>query len=121
MNKIKLASGVLLVFLVGLLAGSLCTAYYYKIRVEKFEAGGPPVQERIQIILGRFATDLNLTDEQRAEFEKIIKESQEKKVALGQKFLPEIKEINDNTFKSIRDKLTAEQKNKAGQLDPEDE
>lgn len=116
MNKIKLASGVLLVFLVGVLAGSLGTGIYYKKRVEKFEAGGPPVQERIQIILGRFANDLNLTSEQKAEFEKLIKESQEKKIALGQKFLPEMKEINDNTFKSIRDKLTPEQKTKLDDL-----
>jgi|WetSurMetagenome_2_1015567.scaffolds.fasta_scaffold02133_5 hypothetical protein len=116
MNKIKLAAGVLLVFLVGALAGSLGTGIYFKKRVEKFEAGGPPVQERIQIILGRFANDLNLTGEQRDEFEKIIKESQEKKLALGQKVMPEIKEINDKTFKSIRDKLTDEQKTKLDAL-----
>jgi hypothetical protein len=116
MSKIKLAAGVLLVFLVGALTGSLGTDIYFKKRVEKFEAGGPPVQERIQIILGRFANDLNLTDVQRTEFEKIIKESQEKKIALGQKVLPEIKEINDNTFKSIRDKLTDDQKIKLDAL-----
>jgi len=116
MNKLKLAVGVLLVFFVGALAGSLATDIYFKKRVEKFEAGGPPVQERIQIILGRFANELKLTDQQRAEFEKIIKESQEKKMALGQKFLPEIKEINDKTFNSIRDKLTEDQKTKLDAL-----
>jgi len=116
MNKIKLISGVLLVFLVGALAGSLGTGYYYKKRVEKFEAGGPPVQERVQIILGRFSNELNLTDEQRTEFEKIIKESQEKKIALGNKFQPEIKQINDDTFTSIKNKLTDEQKTKLDTL-----
>jgi uncharacterized membrane protein len=112
MNKLKLASGVLLVFLVGVLAGSLGTGYYYQKRVAKFEAGGPPVQERIQIILGRFSNELDLTDEQRTEFEKIVKESQEKIVALGNKFQPEIKQINDDTFTSIKNKLTDEQKAK---------
>jgi hypothetical protein len=112
MNKLKLASGVLLVFLVGMLAGSLGTGYYYQKRVEKFEAGGPPVQERIQIILGRFSNELDLTDEQRTEFEKIVKESQEKIVALGNKFQPEIKQINDDTFTSIKNKLTDQQKAK---------
>jgi hypothetical protein len=112
MNKIKLASGVLLVFLVGVLAGSLGTGYYYKKRVEKFEAGGPPVQERIQIILGRFSNELNLTNDQRTEFEKIIKESQGKIVVLGNKFQPEIKQINDDTFTAIKNKLTDEQKAK---------
>lgn len=116
MNKLKLASGVLLVFLVGVLAGSLGTGYYYKERVKKFEAGGPPVQERIQIILGRFSNELDLTDAQRTEFEKIVKESQEKIVALGSKFQPEIKQINDDTFTSIKDKLTDGQKAKLDTL-----
>jgi hypothetical protein len=112
MNKLKLASGVILVFLVGALAGSLGTKVYYKKRVEKFEAGGPPVQERIQVILGRFSAELDLTAEQKTAFEKIVKESQEKKVALGSKVQPEIKQINDDTFKSIKDKLTDKQKTK---------
>jgi len=116
MNKIKLASGVLLVFLVGALAGSLGTGYYYKNRVKKFEAGGPPIQERIQIITGRFSNELDLTNEQRTEFEKIIKESQEKKIALVDKFQPEIKQINDDTFTSIKNKLTDEQKTKLDTL-----
>jgi molybdopterin-biosynthesis enzyme MoeA-like protein len=116
MNKIKLASGVLLVFLVGVLAGSLGTGIYYKKHVEKFEAGGPSVQQRIQIITGRFSDELNLTKEQRAEFEKIVKEAQEKIVTLGDKIFPEIKEINEKTFNSIRDKLTAEQKTKLDAL-----
>lgn len=116
MNKIKLASGVILVFLVGVLAGSLGTGFYYKNRVKKFEAGGPPVQERIQIILGRFSNELNLTSEQRTEFEKIIRESQEKKIALGKKMQPDIKQINDDTFKSIKNKLTEEQKTKLDTL-----
>ena len=116
MNKLKLASGVLLVFLVGVLAGSLGTGYYYQKRVEKFEAGGPPVQERIQIILGRFSNELKLTNEQRVEFEKIIKESQEKKIALSKEMQPEITEINDDTFTSIKNKLTDEQKIKLDEL-----
>jgi DNA-binding ferritin-like protein len=57
-----------------------------------------------------------LTSEQRTEFEKIVKESQEKIVALGDKIFPEIKEINEKTFNSIRDKLTAEQKTKLDAL-----
>lgn len=116
MNKLKLASGVLLVFLVGVLAGSLGTGYYYKERVKKFEEGGPPVQERIQIILGRFSNELELTNEQRVEIEKIIKESQEKKISLSKKMEPDIKQINDDTFTSIKKKLTDEQKTKLEEL-----
>ena len=116
MNKIKLASGVMLVFLVGVLAGSLGTGFYYKKRVEKFEAGGPPVQERIQIILRRFSNDLDLTKEQRIEFEKIVREGQEKQLALSSKILPEINQINDDTFTFIKERLTDDQKGKLDML-----
>lgn len=116
MNNLKLASGVLLVFLVGALAGSLGTGFYYKKRVEKIEAGGPPVSERIQIVLGRFSNDLKLTKEQRDEFEKIVREAQEKILAIGRKSLPEIEEINEETFASIKERLTDEQKEKLEEL-----
>jgi len=112
MNKLKLASGVMLVFLVGVLAGSLGTGIYYKNRVAKFEAGGPPVSERIKIVSGRFSDELDLTSEQKVEFEKIIKEAQEKILAIGRKSLPDIEKINEDTFASIKAKLTNEQKTK---------
>jgi len=112
MNKLKLAAGVTLLLIVGALAGSLGTVIYYKKRVEKFEAGSLPISERVRIVSGRFSDELNLTNEQRIEFEKIVRESQEKILALGRELLPEIEEINEQTFASIKDKLTVEQKDK---------
>jgi hypothetical protein len=116
MNKLKLASGVILVFFLGVLAGSLGTGIYYKKRVEKFEAGGPPVSERVKIVLGRFSDELNLTSVQKGEVEKIIKAAQEKILAIGRKSLPEIEKINEDTFASIKEKLTDEQKAKLNTL-----
>lgn len=116
MNKLKLAAGVILILIVGVLAGSLGTGIYYKKRVQRFESGGPPVSERVRIVLGRFSEDLKLTDEQRTEFEKIIKESQEELMTLGRSILPEIKKINEQTFASINEKLTDEQKKELERL-----
>ena len=116
MNKLKLATGVILLLIVGVLAGSLGTGIYYKKRVERFESGGPPVSERVRIVLGRFSEDLKLTDEQRTECEKIIKESQEELMTLGHSILPEIKKINEETFASINEKLTDEQKKELERL-----
>ncbi len=116
MDKLKLAAGVSILLIVGALAGSLGTVVYYKKRVEKFEAGGPPVSERVQIVSGRFSDDLNLTNDQRAEIEKIVRESQEKIFSLGRRVFPEIEEINKQTFESIRDRLTDEQKDKLDKL-----
>jgi hypothetical protein len=116
MDKLKLAAGVSILLIVGVLAGTLGTVVYYKKRVEKFEAGGPPVSERVQIVLRRFSGDLNLTNGQRAEIEKIVRESQEKIFSLGRSVFPEIEEINKQTFDSIRDRLTDEQKRKLDKL-----
>jgi hypothetical protein len=116
MDKLKLAAGVSILLIVGVLAGSLGTVVYYKKRVEEFEAGGPPVSERVQIVLRRFSDDLDLTPDQRAEIEKIVRESQEKIFSLGRRVFPEIEEINKQTFDSIRDRLTDKQKDKLDKL-----
>ncbi len=116
MNKFKLAAGVILLLIVGVLAGSLGTGIYYKKRVERFESGGLPVSERVRIVLGRFSDDLELTDEQRVEFEKILRESQENIFAIGRKTFPEIEKVNEQTFASIKEKLTDEQKSKLDEL-----
>jgi Spy/CpxP family protein refolding chaperone len=116
MDRLKLAAGVSILLIVGVLAGSLGTVVYYKKRVEEFEAGGPPVSERVQIVSRRFSDDLNLTNDQRAEIEKIVRESQEKIFSLGRRVFPEIEEINKQTFESIRDRLTDEQKDKLDKL-----
>ena len=105
MNKIKLASGVILVFIVGVLAGSLGTGIYFKHRIGQFTAGGPTLPARAQILLDRFSNKLDLTDSQRADIEKIIKESQEKILALGRKTFPEIQEINEKSFALIKEEL----------------
>ncbi len=116
MNKFKLAAGVILLLIVGVLAGSLGTGIYYKKRVERFESGGPPVSERVRIVLGRFSDDLNLTNEQRDEIGKIVRESQEEILALGREILPQIEEINEQTISSIQEKLNNEQKKKLDEL-----
>ena len=112
MNKIKLTAGVILVFLVGALAGALGTGIYFKQRIGRFADGGPPVPVRVQTLLKKFSDELDLTDVQRTELEKILLESQEKILALGRKIFPEIEEINEQSFASIKDKLNSEQKEK---------
>jgi Spy/CpxP family protein refolding chaperone len=116
MNKFKLVAGVILLLIVGMLAGSLGTGIYYKKRVERFESGGPPVSERVRIVLGRFSDDLKLTKEQRDEIGKIVRESQEKILALGRETLPQIEAINEQTLSSIQEKLSSEQRNKLNEL-----
>ena len=105
MNKLKLAVGVTLVFLVGALAGSLGTGVYLKHRMEKFTVGRPGRPPRTAFLMRRLSRELDLTDAQRAEVKEIVEEYQEKIFAVRRKFLPKIKEITDQSFALIRDKL----------------
>ena len=54
MNRFKLITGVILVFLVGLLTGAVIAGFYFKERISVFAAGGPPESEVIRrpIIVG---------------------------------------------------------------------
>ncbi len=109
MNKLKLAAGIILVLLVGALAGSLVSGIYHKKRLERFTSRGPPPHLR-KVFVKRLSEKLDLTGEQRTEIEKIVKESQVKIFAIRRKYLPEIREISDQSFALIEEKLNSEQK-----------
>jgi hypothetical protein len=112
MNKLKLASGVILLFLVGALAGSLTTGIYFKQRITRFETGGPPMPVRVRMLLDRFSEELDLTDTQREELEKVVRETQEKIFALGREIFPEIEKINEQGLTLIKENLNDDQKKK---------
>ena len=116
MNKTKLSIGVFLVFLVGVFAGSLGMGMYLKHQIKKFEPGGPPPLVRHGFIMKRLSRDLDLTETQRVEIEKIVEESETKIFAIRRQYLPEIKKIADQSFALMKDKLDAEQQEKLEEL-----
>jgi hypothetical protein len=112
MNKTKLSIGVFLVFLVGVLAGSLGTGIYVKYQLEKFGPGGPPPPPRHGVIMKRLSRELDLTQIQRAELKKILEESRAKISAIRDQFMPKIEEIADQSFAAMKEKLNADQQKK---------
>ena len=116
MHKLKLALGLILVFLVGALAGSLGTGMYIGHRIEKFAASGPRHPARTASLMKRLSNELDLTDAQRAEVEKIVEEYQEKIFAVRRKYLPDIEEITDESFALMKAKLNPYQKEKLEEL-----
>lgn len=116
MNKFKLAIGVILVFLVGIFAGSLGTGIYFKQRISRITSGGPQVQVRAGMVMNRLSNKLNLTDAQRIEVEKIVQDSQQKIFALRRKVLPEMEEITEQSFLLIKNKLNNAQNEKLDAL-----
>jgi hypothetical protein len=115
MNKLKLIVGIILVLLVGALAGSLVTGIYFKHRIEQFASSGGSHHRR-KAVMKRLTNRLDLTEEQRIEIEKIVKESQSRIYAIRRKYLPEIREISDESFALIKENLNPEQKEKLAKL-----
>jgi Spy/CpxP family protein refolding chaperone len=112
MNKTKLSIGVFLVFLVGVLAGSLGMGIYVKYQLEKFGPGGPPPPPRHGVIMKRLSRELDLTQTQRTELKKILEESEAKISAIRDQFMPKIEEIADQSFAAMKEKLNADQQKK---------
>lgn len=110
MNRLKLVVGVVLVFAVGLLAGAICTGFYYNERIKVFSAGGPPMDARVRMLLDEFSRNLELSDTQRIEIEKILRDAQNKISELRRKTFPQIEELNEKSLELIREKLDDKQR-----------
>jgi hypothetical protein len=115
MNRLKLIVGIILVLLVGALAGSLVTGIYYKHRIERFTSSGGSHHRR-KAVMKRLTSRLDLTEKQRIEIGKIIKESQARIFAIRREYLPEIRAISDQSFALIKENLNPEQKEKLVKL-----
>ena len=113
MNRIKLAIGIILLLLLGAVAGSVGTGIYIRHRIEHIAPGKPP---KAHFLLRKLSRELDLTEAQQVEIRKILEESHTEISDLRRKFLPEIKEITDQSFALIKEKLNEEQKQKLDKL-----
>ena len=113
MNTGKLIAGVALVFIVGILVGSVGTRFYLKHQYRPFmsERGN-----RTAFIMKRLSKDLNLTENQKIAIEKIVDQTEEK---LHEHFLqrrPEVESIIDDGFSQMKKELNDDQKKKLDAL-----
>ena len=113
MNRIKLAIGIILLLLLGAVAGSVGTGIYIRHRIEHIAPAKP---SKAHFLLRKLSRELDLTEAQQVEIGKILEESHTEITALRRKFLPEIKEITDQSFALIKEKLNEEQKQKLDKL-----
>jgi len=114
MNRLKVSIGVLLIFILGTLAGSLGTGLYIKHRIGAFVSGGPP--PLMHLLMRRMSHQLNLTKEQEAEIDKIVEQTHKEISAFRERYDPEFEKIIDKSFASIRETLDEEQKLKLDAL-----
>ncbi|HPA14304.1 MAG TPA: hypothetical protein PKV75_03420 [Desulfobacterales bacterium] len=110
MNKLKVSVAIILVFILGALAGSLGTQAFMKYRISKFMKRGH--EARAESIVERLSQMIGLTDLQKLEIEKIIIESQKKLTEIEEEFRPRIQAVMDDDFKRMKEFLNDDQKRK---------
>jgi len=106
MKKWKLITGVVLVFVLGALAGSLGTHLYQRQWSERFWKD--PAARRA-VFLQRLMRKLQLTEVQQKEFKAIVEEVDRKLLALRKESRAEIKGIIDESFTRMKEKLDPDQ------------
>ncbi|HME44605.1 MAG TPA: hypothetical protein VKF36_16065 [Syntrophorhabdales bacterium] len=113
MNTGKLIAGVALVFIVGILVGSVGMSLYIKHHYRHFM---PERGNRTAFIMKRLSKDLSLTQTQEAAIKKIVEKTEEK---VREHFLQrrsEMTAIIDDGFSQMRKELDDAQKKKLDEL-----
>ena len=113
MKKWRLIVGVILVFILGLLVGSLGTRFYHRDWSGRFFQ---ELSARKAVILKKLTKDLGLTEAQQKEFKGIVEEADKKLEAFGQERRSAIKAILDESFSRMKEKLDPEQQRKLEEL-----
>jgi len=108
MNKLKLATGIVLIFALGLFTGALGSGFYFKYRIKRFRDLGPVGKK--EYILKKLTRRLDLTPKQQGEIAIIYDEMKEQLIAFRKKHQPDLKQIREQGQARIKEKLDEEQK-----------
>ena len=109
MKKWKMIAGVLLVFVLGVLVGSLGTGFYHKSRYSHLKKDSAA---RKNFILKRFTEELDLSENQQLSFKTVIDALDLQRKAQSLKHRAEIKKIMDANYREMKKVLNSEQQHK---------
>jgi hypothetical protein len=113
MKRWKLVSGLLLVFVLGILAGAFGTRIYLKGRFAHLRKDP---KARQVFIMRKLSKELELTQDQKIKVEKIVEQMGEKRREFYLTNRPEIKRIMDEGFLQIKKELSNDQQKKLDEL-----
>ena len=102
MKKWRLVGGVILVFALGVLAGSVGPQVYHRYWVERFWKD-PGVRKTV--LLEKLTKELHLSEGQQKEFLPIIEETDKDLEGARQNIRADIKRIFDKGFARMKEKL----------------
>jgi Spy/CpxP family protein refolding chaperone len=121
-NTWKVILATLVIFVAGLVTGAVVVWHSGRVFLpSRQRPGGHPVQQinpggmRIEL-LRRMQRELDLTPEQHAKIEKLLKESQERTRKIMEPVAPQLREELRHTREAFRTVLTPEQQQRFDQL-----
>jgi hypothetical protein len=109
MKKWKLVTGVVIVFAVGILVGSLGAGFYHKYRFDHIRKNP---SEKKAFILKKLSKKLNLTEIQKNEFKNIIDQIEDRKQEHFRKSHSEFLKIMDHELSLMKQVLNPDQQKK---------
>jgi hypothetical protein len=105
MKKWKAIISIIVVFLLGSLAGALVTHEIYQYRIESFIRGEP----KRELIVRRLSQELNLDTAQSAQLRVIVEETYAKIKNVRKQIIPQIEEILGGSQNRVRAILRPDQ------------
>ena len=109
-KKWKLWSGLIALFLSGVLIGAAGSGIYLRQQIREIRVGGHPAVRHF--ILKRLTSELKLTDEQKVQVGKIVCRAQGELAQFRQEHRREIEEIFSRGVTDMKPYLTVEQQRK---------
>jgi hypothetical protein len=107
MNRWKVITGILLIFILGAFSGALGTGYYTKNRIKRFiDPKGPPPPIRI---IERQLDKLNLSTEQQRNIDALLEQMHTEFFEIIDKTKPDMDEHFNRHVRLLRAELTPEQ------------
>lgn len=114
MSKWKVWLVVAIVFLSGVVIGSVGTGFYFRNVVGGILHRGPAAVR--SIIMKKLTTELNLTKDQQEEISDILEEAQFQLQELRAEYHPKMEAIIDNGVATMKTRLSADQQKKLDEL-----
>ncbi|MGD0281567.1 MAG: hypothetical protein ABSB95_04305 [Dissulfurispiraceae bacterium] len=105
---------IAVVFLSGIIMGSVGTGFYMKQRIGGILHEGLPAVRKV--IMKKLTSELNLTHDQQDEVEEVVEETQLQLQQLRAQYHPQMEKIIENGIATTKTSLSAEQQKKLDAL-----
>ncbi|MGB5747717.1 MAG: hypothetical protein WBM69_12075 [Desulfobacterales bacterium] len=118
MKRLKPFAGILIVFFLGVAAGTLSARFYAKFESRKSHHR-PNLEQRVDFIMKRLTNDLDLSAAQQKEIRQIVASTEKKVQSIKDEDLPTIRALHDTSIEKIKTSLSPDQREKLDRIHAE--